>query len=135
MKALQIQNGKSTSVSFIDLADGTYYVAETDKDGNPVENTDFGFDVTYDGDIAVSFTEENTDSTLGITNDMNERNPEYDKYLKEEDDNNGDNDKNNRTNLFSSLSIRNKISEKMYGIRRYFIGVNNKKDNYFCYSL
>ena len=33
------------------------------------------------------------------------------------------------------LSIRNKISEKMYGIRRYFIGVNNKKDNYFCYSL
>ena len=22
----------------------------------------------------------------------------------------------------------------MYGIRRYFIGVNNKKDNYFCYS-
>ena len=58
--------------------------------------------------------------------------------LKEKDnneDNDGDNDKNNRTNLFSSLSIRNKISEKMYGIRRYFIGVNNKKDNYFCYSL
>lgn len=103
VKALQIQNGKSTSVSFIDLADGTYYVAETDKDGNPVENTDFGFDVTYDGDIAVSFTEENTDSTLGITNDMNERNPEYDKYLKEKDDNNGDNDKNkNNTGNHSS---------------------------------
>ena len=109
VKALQIQNGKSTSVSFIDLADGTYYVAETDKDGNPVENTDFGFDVTYDGDIAVSFTEENTDSTLGITNDMTERNPEYDKYLKEKDDNNGDNDKNkNNTRNHSS----NKTTKK-----------------------
>lgn len=106
VKELQIQNGKSTSVSFIDLADGTYYVAETDKDGNPVENTDFGFDVTYDGDIAVSFTEENTDSTLGITNDMNERNPEYDKYLKEKDDNNGDNDKNNTSNHSSNKTTK-----------------------------
>ena len=118
VKALQIQNGKSTSVSFIDLADGTYYVAETDKDGNPVENTDFGFDVTYDGDIAVSFTEENTDSTLGITNDMTERNPEYDKYLKEEDDNNGDNDKNkNNTSNHSS----NKTTKK---------GKNSKTGDY-----
>jgi len=82
VKELQIQNGKSTSVSFTDLADGTYYVAETDKDGNPVENTDFGFDVSYDGDITVSFTEQNTDSTLAITNDMTERNPEYKKYSK-----------------------------------------------------
>lgn len=106
VKALQIQNGKSTSVSFIDLADGTYYVAETDKDGNPVENTDFGFDVTYDGNIAVSFTEENTDSTLGITNDMTERNPEYDKYLKEDDDNNGDNDKNNTSNHSSNKTTK-----------------------------
>ena len=106
VKALQIQNGKSTSVSFTDLADGTYYVAETDKDGNPVENTDFGFDVTYDGDIAVSFTEENTDSALGITNDMTERNPEYDKYLKEEDDNNGDNDKNNTSNHSSNKTTK-----------------------------
>lgn len=118
VKALQIQNGKSTSVSFIDLADGTYYVAETDKDGNPVENTDFGFDVTYDGDIAVSFTEENTDSTLGITNDMNERNPEYDKYLKEKDDNNGDDDKNkNNTSNHSS----NKTTKK---------GKNSKTGDY-----
>ena len=118
VKALQIQNGKSTSVSFTDLADGTYYVAETDKDGNPVENTDFGFDVTYDGDIAVSFTEENTDSTLGITNDMTERNPEYDKYLKEEDDNNGDNDKNkNNTSNHSS----NKTTKK---------GKNSKTGDY-----
>lgn len=118
VKALQIQNGKSTSVSFIDLADGTYYVAETDKDGNPVENTDFGFDVTYDGDIAVSFTEENTDSTLGITNDMTERNPEYDKYLKEKDDNNGDNDKNkNNTSNHSS----NKTTKK---------GKNSKTGDY-----
>ena len=106
VKALQIQNGKSTSVSFIDLADGTYYVAETDKDGNPVENTDFGFDVTYDGDIAVSFTEENTDSALGITNNMTERNPEYDKYLKEKDDNNGDNDKNNTSNHSSNKTTK-----------------------------
>lgn len=118
VKALQIQNGKSTSVSFIDLADGTYYVAETDKDGNPVENTDFGFDVTYNGDIAVSFTEENTDSTLGITNDMNERNPEYDKYLKEKDDNNGDDDKNkNNTSNHSS----NKTTKK---------GKNSKTGDY-----
>ncbi len=118
VKALQIQNGKSTSVSFIDLADGTYYVAETDKDGNPVENTDFGFDVTYDGDIAVSFTEENTDSILGITNDMNERNPEYDKYLKEKDDNNGDDDKNkNNTSNHSS----NKTTKK---------GKNSKTGDY-----
>lgn len=109
VKALQIQNGKSTSVSFIDLADGTYYVAETDKDGNPVENTDFGFDVTYNGDIAVSFTEQNTDSALGITNDMTERNPEYDKYLKEKDnneDNDGDNDKNNISNHSSDKTTK-----------------------------
>lgn len=109
MKALQIQNGKSASVSFIDLADGTYYVAETDKDGNPVENTDFGFDVTYNGDIAVSFTEQNTDSALGITNDMTERNPEYDKYLKEKDNNegnDGDNDKNNTSNHSSNKTTK-----------------------------
>lgn len=109
VKALQIQNGKSASVSFIDLADGTYYVAETDKDGNPVENTDFGFDVTYNGDIAVSFTEQNTDSALGITNDMTERNPEYDKYLKEKDNNegnDGDNDKNNTSNHSSNKTTK-----------------------------
>lgn len=118
VKALQIQNGKSTSVSFIDLADGTYYVAETDKDGNSVENTDFGFDVTYNGDIAVSFTEQNTDSALGITNDMTERNPEYDKYLKEKDDNNGDDDKNkNNTSNHSS----NKTTKK---------GKNSKTGDY-----
>ena len=116
VKALQIQNGKSTSVSFTDLADGTYYVAETDKDGNPVENTDFGFDVTYDGDIAVSFTEQNTDSTLGITNDMTERNPEYDKYLKEKDDNNGDDDKNkNNTSNHSSNKTTKKGKNSMTG--------------------
>ena len=113
VKTLQIQNGKSTSVSFTDLADGSYYVAETDKDGNPVENTDFGFDVTYDGDITVTFTEQNTDSTLGITNDMTKRNPEYDKYLEEDDgddnDNNGNNDKNkNNTSNHSS----NKTTKK-----------------------
>ena len=111
VKALQIQNGKSTSVTFTDLADGTYYVAETDKDGNPVENTDFGFDVSYDGDITVSFTEQNTDSTLSITNDMTERNPEYDKYLEEDDgdDDNGNNDKNkNNTSNHSS----NKTTKK-----------------------
>ena len=111
VKTLQIQNGKSTSVTFTDLADGTYYVAETDKDGNPVENTDFGFDVSYDSDITVTFTEQNTDATLGITNDMTERNPEYDKYLEEDDgdDDNGNNDKNkNNTSNHSS----NKTTKK-----------------------
>ena len=105
MKELKIQYGKSTSVSFTDLADGTYYVAETDKDGNPVENTDFGFDVSYDGDITVSFTEQNTDSTLAITNDMTERNPEYNKYSKKGD-------------LLMKLSARNQLKGKIININQ-----------------
>lgn len=109
VKELQIQNGKSTSVSFTDLADGTYYVAETDKDGNPVENTDFGFDVSYDGDITVSFTEQNTDSTLAITNDMTEKNPEYDKYLKEDD---GDDGKEKKKTSTSKNNSSNKTTKK-----------------------
>lgn len=110
VKELQIQNGKSTSVSFTDLADGTYYVAETDKDGNPVENTDFGFDVSYDGDITVSFTEQNTDSTLAITNDMTERNPEYKKYSKKEDD--GDDGKEKKKTSTSKNNSSNKTTKK-----------------------
>ena len=114
MKELQIQNGKSTSVSFTDLADGTYYVAETDKDGNPVENTDFGFDVSYDGDITVSFTEQNTDSTLAITNDMTERNSEYDKYLKEDDgdDTDGNDGKEKKKTSTSKNNSSNKTTKK-----------------------
>lgn len=114
VKELQIQNGKSTSVSFTDLADGTYYVAETDKDGNPVENTDFGFDVSYDGDITVSFTEQNTDSTLAITNDMTERNPEYDKYLKEDDgdDTDGNDGKEKKKTSTSKNNSSNKTTKK-----------------------
>ena len=54
-----------------------YYVAETDKTVMPVGDTDLALIVSYDGDITVSFTEQNTDSTLAITNDMTERNPEY----------------------------------------------------------
>ena len=77
VKELKCEGAWSAYTVFEHLKDGTYYVAETDKDGNPVENTDFGFDVSYDGDITVSFTEQNTDSTLAITNDMTERNPEY----------------------------------------------------------
>lgn len=110
VKELQIQNGKSTSVSFTDLADGTYYVAETDKGGNPVENTDFGFDVSYDGDITVSFTEQNTDSTLAITNDMTERNPEYKKYSKKEDD--GDDGKEKKKTSTSKNNSSNKTTKK-----------------------
>ena len=49
---------------------------------------------------------------------MTERNPEYDKYLKEEDDNNGDNDKNkNNTSNHSS----NKTTKK---------GKNSKTGDY-----
>ena len=110
VKELKIQYGKSTSVSFTDLADGTYYVAETDKDGNPVENTDFGFDVSYDGDITVSFTEQNTDSTLAITNDMTERNPEYNKYSKKEDD--GDDGKEKKKTSTSKNNSSNKTTKK-----------------------
>ena len=115
VKELQIQNGKSTSVSFTDLADGTYYVAETDKDGNPVENTDFGFDVSYDGDITVSFTEQNTDSTLAITNDMTERNPEYKKYSKKEDDGDdtdGNDGKEKKKTSTSKNNSSNKTTKK-----------------------
>ena len=115
VKELQIQNGKSTSVSFTDLADGTYYVAETDKDGNPVENTDFGFDVSYDGDITVSFTEQNTDSTLAITNDMTERNPEYHKYLKNKDDGDdtdGNDGKEKKKTSTSKNNSSNKTTKK-----------------------
>lgn len=108
VKALQIQKGKSSSVTFTDLADGTYYVAETDKDGNPVENNDFDFDVSYDGDITVAFTEQNTDAALGITNDMTERNPEYDKYLEEDEDGGDDNNNNNNNGGSNSSSSQTK---------------------------
>lgn len=101
VKELNIQKGKSTSVTFTDLADGTYYVAETDKDGNPVENSDFDFDVTYDGDITVSFTESNTDSALGITNNMTKRHPAYDDYLDDDSDG-GDKNKDKETNTKNS---------------------------------
>ena len=111
VKELNIQKGKSTSATFTDLADGTYYVAETDKDGNPVENSGFDFDVTYDGDIAVSFTETNTDSTLGITNNMTKRHPAYDEYLDEDgDDDNGDSDKD--TDKDTRKNSSNKTNKK-----------------------
>lgn len=115
VKELKVVNGKSTSVTFLDLADGTYYVAETDKDGNPVENSDFGFDVTYDSDIEVSFTESNKDTSVGITNDMTKDNPDYEKYLEEEDGDDGDGDNDNQNsdqNKNSSNSSSSSTTKK-----------------------
>lgn len=121
VKALQIQKGKSTSVTFTDLADGTYYVAETDKDGNPVENSDFDFDVSYDGDITVAFTEQDADAALGITNDMTERNPEYDKYLEEEDGGDDNNNNNNNTSHNSSSNQTKKSKNSKTGDNSHII--------------
>lgn len=116
VKELKVKNGESTSVSFLDLVDGTYYVAETDKDGNPVENSDFDFDVTYDGDIEVSFTESNKDSSLGITNDMTKNHPDYEKYLEEDDDDDDDKDHDgNKKNNNSSNSTTKKSSSSKTG--------------------
>ncbi len=109
VKELKCEGAWSAYTVFEHLKDGTYYVAETDKDGNPVENTDFGFDVSYDGDITVSFTEQNTDSTLAITNDMTEKNPEYDKYLKEDD---GDDGKEKKKTSTSKNNSSNKTTKK-----------------------
>ena len=110
VKELKCEGAWSAYTVFEHLKDGTYYVAETDKDGNPVENTDFGFDVSYDGDITVSFTEQNTDSTLAITNDMTERNPEYKKYSKKEDD--GDDGKEKKKTSTSKNNPSNKTTKK-----------------------
>ena len=107
---MKCEGAWSAYTVFEHLKDGTYYVAETDKDGNPVENTDFGFDVSYDGDITVSFTEQNTDSTLAITNDMTERNPEYKKYSKKEDD--GDDGKEKKKTSTSKNNASNKTTKK-----------------------
>lgn len=115
VKELKVENGKSTSVTFTDLADGTYYVAETDKNGTPVENSNFDFDVTYDGDISVSFTEQNTDSTLGITNNMTERNPEYDKYLEEEETTDNTPNKGSKNSSESTNSTKKKSSNSKTG--------------------
>lgn len=109
VKELKCEGAWSAYTVFEHLKDGTYYVAETDKDGNPVENTDVGFDVSYDGDITVSFTEQNTDSTLAITNDMTEKNPEYDKYLKEDD---GDDGKEKKKTSTSKNNSSNKTTKK-----------------------
>lgn len=110
VKELKCEGAWSAYTVFEHLKDGTYYVAETDKDGNPVENTDFCFDVSYDGDITVSFTEQNTDSTLAITNDMTERNPEYKKYSKKEDD--GDDGKEKKKTSTSKNNPSNKTTKK-----------------------
>ena len=95
VKELKCEGAWSAYTVFEHLKDGTYYVAETDKDGNPVENTDFGFDVSYDGDI---------------TNDMTERNPEYKKYSKKEDD--GDDGKEKKKTSTSKNNSSNKTTKK-----------------------
>ena len=97
VKELKCEGAWSAYTVFEHLKDGTYYVAETDKDGNPV-------------DITVSFTEQNTDSTLAITNDMTERNPEYKKYSKKEDD--GDDGKEKKKTSTSKNNPSNKTTKK-----------------------
>lgn len=166
---MKCEGAWSAYTVFEHLKDGTYYVAETDEDGNKLESSevckiegngtkcqitptqktayavienqlliprdDFlntlhnltvtknvtldgeqisekysgTFYVSYDGDITVSFTEQNTDSTLAITNDMTEKNPEYDKYLKEDD---GDDGKEKKKTSTSKNNSSNKTTKK-----------------------
>ena len=170
VKELKCEGAWSAYTVFEHLKDGTYYVAETDEDGNKLESSeackiegngtkcqitptqktayavienqllipgdDFlntlhnltvtknvtldgeqisekysgTFYVSYDGDITVSFTEQNTDSTLAITNDMTERNPEYKKYSKKEDD--GDDGKEKKKTSTSKNNPSNKTTKK-----------------------
>lgn len=167
---MKCEGAWSAYTVFEHLKDGTYYVAETDEDGNKLESSevckiegngtkcqitptqktayavienqlliprdDFlntlhnltvtknvtldgeqisekysgTFYVSYDGDITVSFTEQNTDSTLAITNDMTERNPEYKKYSKKEDD--GDDGKEKKKTSTSKNNSSNKTTKK-----------------------
>lgn len=96
---LQVEKGQSASSAFTSLANGTYYVAETDADGNLVENSDFDFDVTYTGDTEVTFNEDNSNASLTITNDMKESHADYEKYLADNtSDNNGNNNSNTNNN-------------------------------------
>lgn len=101
---LKVENGQRASATFNNLSNGTYYAAETDEDGNPVEGSNFDFDVTYDGDTKVSFpSEDNTDSSpsIHIVNDMKQSHADYQRYLTDNTggDNNtpgtGDNDPSN----------------------------------------
>lgn len=167
---MKCEGAWSAYTVFEHLKDGTYYVAETDEDGNKLESSevckiegngtkcqitptqktayavienqllipgdDFlntlhnltvtknvtldgeqisekysgTFYVSYDGDITVSFTEQNTDSTLAITNDMTERNPEYKKYSKKEDD--GDDGKEKKKTSTSKNNPSNKTTKR-----------------------
>lgn len=96
---LQVEKGQSASSAFTSLANGTYYVAETDADGNLVENSDFDFDVTYTGNTEVTFNEDNSNASLTITNDMKESHADYEKYLEDNpSDSNGDNSNTNDNN-------------------------------------
>lgn len=96
---LQVEKGQSVSSAFTSLANGTYYVAETDADGNLVENSDFDFDVTYTGNTEVTFNEDNSNTSITITNDMKESHADYEKYLADNSsDSNGDNSNTNDNN-------------------------------------
>lgn len=103
IKELKVEKGQSAQATLTDLSNGTYYVAETDAEGNPVENSNFDFDVAYTGDTKISFTdaEENTKQSLAIVNDMKQSHADYQKYITDNtggDDNTpgtGDDDSSN----------------------------------------
>lgn len=107
---LQVEKGQSATAAFTSLANGTYYVAETDAEGNLVENSDFDFDVTYTGNTEVSFDEDNSNDSLTITNDMKESHADYKKYLEDSTSNgnaNNSNTNNNNSNNNTSNTEEN----------------------------
>lgn len=101
---LKVESGKNATAAFTNLANGTYYVAETDADGNLVENSDFDFDVTYNGETEVTFEESNDNASIGITNDMKKSHADYDKYLADNTSDTNDNNSNTDNNTSSTES-------------------------------
>lgn len=114
---LQVEKGQSATSAFTSLANGTYYVAETDAEGNLVENSDFDFDVTYTGNTELSFTEDNSNDSLTITNDMKESHADYKKYLEDNTSNgngNSSNTNNNNSNTNNTSGTEENTSEVDY---------------------
>lgn len=115
---LQVEKGQSATAAFTSLANGTYYVAETDAEGNLVENSDFDFDVTYTGDTEVSFNEDNSNASLTITNDMKESHADYEKYLagntSDSSDNNSNTNNNNSNTNNNTSNTEENTSEVNY---------------------
>ena len=110
VKELKCEGAWSAYTVFEHLKDGTYYVAETDEDGNKLESSE---DCKIEGNgTKCQITPTQKTAYAVIENQL--LIPEYDKYLKEDDgdDTDGNDGKEKKKTSTSKNNSSNKTTKK-----------------------